>query len=215
MDLLRDPFSKRPLFLLPAVPPKMPHRTLFLPLCELGWPFPPSASASFSYRKGFIKRSFTQFSAIDSRNLNFRMLMLFFPTPVSATKLTFETTWKMSNFSACHFSGVRKRVVSQRVVSADVPPERKPERGYVRQNHPFGNRPFISQWPFLVLTKGWFPKGWFRRMFPRNENRNEGTLAKTTLLRNRPLSPSDPFSKRIASHRFEAAKVGGGQTCNN
>ena len=42
-------------------------------------------------------------------------------------------------------SGVRKRVVSKRVVLADVPPERKPERGYVRQNHPFGNRPFISQ----------------------------------------------------------------------
>ena len=37
-----------------------------------------------------------------------------------------------------------------------VPPERKPERGYVR-------------------------------MFPRNENRNEGTFAKTTLFRNRPL----------------------------
>ena len=69
----------------------------------------------------------------------------------------------------------------------DVPPERKPERGYVRQNHPFGNRPFISQWPFWVLTKGWFPKGWFRQMFPRNENRNEGTFAKTTLLRNRPF----------------------------
>ena len=33
--------------------------------------------------------------------------------------------------------GVDKRVVSKRVVSADVPPERKPERGYVRQNHPF------------------------------------------------------------------------------
>ena len=25
-------------------------------------------------------------------------------------------------------------------------------------------------------TKGWFPKGWFWRMFPRNENRNEGTF---------------------------------------
>ena len=66
--------------------------------------------------------------------------------------------------------------------------------------------------------KGWFPKGWFWRMFPRNENRNkgtfgcspgmktgtktgtrvrshippkrkpdEGTFAKTTLLRNRPF----------------------------
>ena len=29
---------------------------------------------------------------------------------------------------------------------------------------------------FLGLTKGWFPKGWFWRMFPRNENRNEGTF---------------------------------------
>ena len=58
------------------------------------------------------------------------------------------------------------------------------------------------------FTKEWFPKGWFWRcspgmktgshvppkrklergyvrMFPRNENRNEGTFAKTTLLRNR------------------------------
>ena len=32
------------------------------------------------------------------------------------------------------------------------------------------------------MAKGWFPKGWFWRMFPRNENRNEGTFAKTTLL---------------------------------
>ena len=39
--------------------------------------------------------------------------------------------------------------------------------------------------PLWWLTKRWFPKGWFRRMFPRNENRNEGTFAKTTLLRNR------------------------------
>ena len=38
--------------------------------------------------------------------------------------------------------GVDKRVVSKRVVSADVPPERKPERGYVRQNHPFTKPPF-------------------------------------------------------------------------
>ena len=43
------------------------------------------------------------------------------------------------------------------------------------------------------LTKGWFPKGWFWRMFPRNENRNEGTFAKTTLLETALLSPNDPF----------------------
>ena len=54
---------------------------------------------------------------------------------------TKENHQKGKDFS----SGVRKRVVSKRVVLADVPPERKPERGYVRQNHPFGNRPFISQ----------------------------------------------------------------------
>ena len=33
-------------------------------------------------------------------------------------------------------------MVSKRVASADVPPERKPERGYVRQNHPFTKLPF-------------------------------------------------------------------------
>ena len=50
-------------------------------------------------------------------------------------------------------SGVRKRVVSKRVVLADVPPKRKPERGYVRQNHPFGNRPFISPMTLFVVDK--------------------------------------------------------------
>ena len=40
---------------------------------------------------------------------------------------------------------------------------------------------------------GWFPKGWFWRMFPRDENRNEGTFAKTTLLETALLSPNDPF----------------------
>ena len=57
-----------------------------------------------------------------------------------------------------------ERVVSKRVVLADVsperkpergyvsdvPPERKPERGYVRQNHPkLRNTPSISQFPLL------------------------------------------------------------------
>ena len=35
-----------------------------------------------------------------------------------------------------------------------------------------------------ALFGGWqlggFPKGWFRRMFPRNENRNEGTFGCST-----------------------------------
>ena len=46
---------------------------------------------------------------------------------------------------------------------------------------------------FRGFAKGWFPKGWFWRMFPRNENRNEGTFAKTTLLETALLSPNDPF----------------------
>ena len=49
------------------------------------------------------------------------------------------------------FSVVDTKVVPKKVVLADVPPERKPERGYIQ-------------------------------IFPPNENRNEGTFAKTTLL---------------------------------
>ena len=61
-------------------------------------------------------------------------------------------------------SGVDKRVVSQRVVLADVPPERKPERGYIR-------------------------------MFPQNENRNDGMFACSpgTKTRTRVRSPKPPF----------------------
>ena len=52
---------------------------------------------------------------------------------------------------------------------------------------------FFAQ-PNLFDKKGLFPKGWFWRMFPRNENRNDGAFAKTTLLRNRPfISQWAPF----------------------
>ena len=47
-----------------------------------------------------------------------------------------------SNFWESRTFGVDKRVVSKRVVLADVPPERNPERGYIRQNHPFTKPPF-------------------------------------------------------------------------
>ena len=65
------------------------------------------------------------------------------------------------------FSGVRKRMVSKRVVLADVPRYQEPERGYFRM----------------------FPRNENQNegTFPRNENRNEGIFAKTTLLRNRPF----------------------------
>ena len=60
------------------------------------------------------------------------------------------------------------------------------------------------------FAKGWFPKGWFWRMFPRNENRNEGTVAKTTLLETALLSPSDALfgvDKRVVSKRVVSADV--------
>ena len=67
--------------------------------------------------------------------------------------------------------GFPKVWLPKRVVLADVPPERKPERGYVR-------------------------------MFPRNENRNEGTFAKTTLnYETALLSTSDSLEESLASLR--------------
>ena len=60
-------------------------------LKSLGWPFPPSASASVFYCCFFCKRIFLweslrkkQFSALSSHNLSFRMLTFFFRTPISA-----------------------------------------------------------------------------------------------------------------------------------
>ena len=41
--------------------------------------------------------------------------------------------------------GVDKRVVSKRVVSADVPPERKPERGYVHEDGN-GEKLTVKKW---------------------------------------------------------------------
>ena len=70
-------------------------------------------------------------------------------------------SWNMSRDS----SGVDKRVVFQKDgFLADVPPERKPERGYIR-------------------------------MFPRNENWNEGTFAGSprTKTRTRVHSPKPPL----------------------
>ena len=80
-------------------------------------------------------------------------------------KRPIKRSMKLSAYSA-HFltSGAAKRVVSKRVVLADVPPERKPERGYIR-------------------------------IFPRNENRKEGTFACSpgTETGTRVRSPKPPF----------------------
>ena len=62
---------------------------------------------------------------------------IFGPSKVSnPTPATWKATKEYLN------SEEPRRVVSKRVVLADVPPERKPERGYVRQNHPFTKPPF-------------------------------------------------------------------------
>ena len=50
-------------------------------------------------------------------------------------------------------SGVDKRVVSKRVGFADVPLERKPERGHVRQNHPFTKPPFYLPMTLFGVDK--------------------------------------------------------------
>ena len=45
--------------------------------------------------------------------------------------------------------------------------------------------------PFVGSQKGGFPKGWFWRMFPRNENWNEGTFG---------CSPGTKTGTRVSSH---------------
>ena len=56
---------------------------------------------------------------------------------------------------------------------------------------PVFTRPFaaaIAQ--FRGFAKGWFPKGWYWRMFLSTKNRNKGTFAKSALLRNHPFVSS-------------------------
>ena len=55
------------------------------------------------------------------------------------------------------------------------------------------------------FTKGWFPKGWFWRMLPRNENRNEGTFGCSpgTKTGTRVLSPKPPFYETALSSPSE------------
>ena len=65
---------------------------------------------------------------------------------------------------------------------ANVPSFRFSFRGNIRQNHPFGNHPFVNTKKAHWEIKGRFPKGWFWRMYPRSGFRSGGTSAKTTLL---------------------------------
>ena len=78
--------------------------------------------------------------------------------PLFTSSLSLMFTWMFTRFWGW------QRVVSKRVVLADVPPERKPETR-VHSDVPPERKP---EWGYV-------------RMFPRNENQNEGTFAKTTL----------------------------------
>ena len=98
----------------------------------------------------------------------------------------------------------------KRVVLANVPSFRFSFRGNIRQNHPFGNHPFVNTKKAHWEIKGRFPKGWFWRMYPRSGFRSGGTSAKTTLLettllRTPDLFPSSPppfFDSQKAKLRF-------------
>ena len=69
--------------------------------------------------------------------------------------------------------------------------------------------------------KGWFPKGWFWRMFPRNENRNEGTFGCSPGTKNRnegtfACSPGTKTGTRAHSPKppfHEAALLSPGDKC--
>ena len=86
--------------------------------------------------------------------------------------------WKPPFYLPITLFGVDKRVVSKRVVSADVLPERKPERGYVRQNHPFTKPPFYL--PVILFFGGEFAgnlAGFFRD-FSDPQNKGSNILGK-------------------------------------
>ena len=93
---------------------------------------------------------------------------------------------------------VRKRGVSKRVVSADVPPERKPERGYVRQNHPFTKPPFYL--PVKIdCAKTFFGKCIFCKNFGRAGKQEAGrkSLPKLFVKTRAALNPKDPTELKL------------------
>ena len=93
--------------------------------------------------------------------------------------LSFYLSCSWSSFSKCfsaierHIaawlkgsSGVRKKVVSKGWFWRMFPRNESRNEGTFAKTTLLRNRPFISQWAFLVSTKGWFPKGWFRADVP-------------------------------------------------
>ena len=139
-----------------------------------------------------------------------------------------SSTEMHSSASKCHYS----RGGGLRVFAFLGPPQNSVSRKthWFQRLKPCLPKPYLrhvsGNWN-RRFTKGWFPKGWFWWMFPRNENRNEGMFA---------LSPGTKTSTRVHSHVPPERKperghicqhrpfrkppsylsaIGGGQTCNN
>ena len=93
-----------------------------------------------------------------------------YPNMMLRAQVTYHVHWEI------------KGRFRKRVVLANVPSFRFSFRGNIRQNHPFGNHPFVNTKKAHWEIKGRFPKGWFWRMYPRSGFRCGGTSAKTTLL---------------------------------
>ena len=85
----------------------------------------------------------------------------------------------------------------KRVVLANVPSFRFSFRGNIRQNHPFGNHPFVNTKKGHWEIRGRFPKGWFWRTYPRSGFRSGGTSAKTTLLETTLLRTPESAPKNV------------------
>ena len=82
------------------------------------------------------------------------------------------------------FRGLPQGWVSKRVILADVSPERKPERGYIRmfprnENRNKGTFGCSARTNTGTRVRSHVP--------PERKNWNEGTFARTTLLRNCPF----------------------------
>ena len=88
--------------------------------------------------------------------------------PVQCLPVTALTISLVFTRASLSLRGLAKGWFSRRVVLADVPPKRKPEQGYIRMVPRNENQ-----------NEGTVPSG--------REILNEGTFAKTTLLRNRPF----------------------------
>ena len=90
----------------------------------------------------------------------------------------------------------------ERVVLANVPSFRFSFRWNIRQNHPFGNHPFVNTQKAHWDIKGRFPKGWFWRMYPHSGFRS-GDIRQNHPFGNHPFAnPRNTLRSEILTYRF-------------